>query len=423
MVILAARSLPIRVRHSFNAQILLQINMTTPTDRSIAIDALRGFAAIMVLLLHAREEVWVGISSWLNSGPITYSNPDILLGFLSIPFRYGFIGVPLFFVISGYCIHRPNAHRRNAQPNFRLNLRMYAWRRITRIYPVFIAAMLLTVALDAFSRHAMPDDTKLGNVSVECFAVNALSLTNIVSCSGMPCPPLGSNSPLWTLPIEIHFYAVYPILFLAFGRFPPWLVLVGSLLVSSIVIIGMSGANTHLTFFLPFWFCWTVGAYIAELEVTHARPSVLFPVGVTAVLAAVTLITGGVFSSRVTLPELYSFLAIPAGMLVWLAVCRPLTVRCLMPLCKVFAGFGVFSYSLYATHVPVLICYRAIVQHGDRSRPFYSVMLACLAAVAVGLLMYLTVEQWTIQPASRKRMAVEAPPVPNCLDVADIPES
>src|SRR5438552_923292 len=110
--------------------------MSQTNDRITAIDSLRGFAALVVVIMHAREVLWVGLSQWLEAGVPNWLNPDTVLGVLSFPFRWGSWGVPLFFVISGYCIHRPEVRKWRSDPGYRLALGNYAARRSWRIFPV-----------------------------------------------------------------------------------------------------------------------------------------------------------------------------------------------------------------------------------------------------------------------------------------------
>ena len=68
----------------------------TETSRLRSIDALRGIAALGVVLYHAIER---GKNALPNN---LFDYPVRALQFIS---SYGYIGVFLFFVISGFCIH------------------------------------------------------------------------------------------------------------------------------------------------------------------------------------------------------------------------------------------------------------------------------------------------------------------------------
>jgi peptidoglycan/LPS O-acetylase OafA/YrhL len=370
------------------------------TDRNIAIDWLRGAAAIAVLGYHARAVLWVGVSSWLQSGRLAWFNIDFLLGMISIPFRWGDWGVPLFFVISGYCIHRPYVNKRNSQRDYRLKLSHYFARRVWRIYPTLVAALILTAALDQVVRWLNPTDSQLGDNSLYCFVVNLLSLQNIAA------PTYGSNVPLWTLSIELHFYLLYPLLYGAIkkvGLLIPALVVLG-LSVGSWLMLELAGSHSG-GFFLPYWFTWFVGAYIAEAE---ARPAI-FPTRWLAI-AAVPSLMGALalnhwkFGMSDTRPMAFICLSLPFALLVWYAIQFPTSRLWTCRASRAIAFVGLFSYSLYATHLPTLVAYRAIILGGGQSSLFVSVIPAALVAVAVAYVMYVLVERWSLRlPAGLSR--------------------
>jgi peptidoglycan/LPS O-acetylase OafA/YrhL len=374
------------------------MNYKTPasSDRNAAIDSLRGYAALAVLIFHAREILWVGISEWLSTGQISRGSIDVVLGCLSVPFRFGWWGVPLFFVISGYCIHRPEVRRRGSNTKLHLGLGKYAAKRAWRIYPTLVATLLLTAGLDNLTRKITPSSV---NDSFSCFVANLVALQNVVA------PTYGSNSPLWTLAIEIHFYIVYPIYFASIGRI--------GVIASTAIIFGISACSwywlessrSQLIIFLPYWFSWVVGAYIAEAEVGMVG----FPRRTLALLSIPCLILGmsfdrwkGFFVSST--PIVYNVLAIPFALLVWSAIRSPGNRIWSNPISRVVSKIGLFSYSLYATHVPVLIAYRALIQGGDKSASFFVVIIGATVALIVGYFIFLLVEQWTLTlPAPRPR--------------------
>ncbi|HCX30343.1 MAG TPA: hypothetical protein DHU55_11360, partial [Blastocatellia bacterium] len=91
-----------------------------------SIDALRGVAALGVVLYHAvlRTE---------NAVPNNFFRwPVRLLQFGS---SFGYIGVFLFFVISGFCIHLQWAKSRAANQPKRIQFGAFWKRRLRRLYP------------------------------------------------------------------------------------------------------------------------------------------------------------------------------------------------------------------------------------------------------------------------------------------------
>ena len=112
-------------------------------SRLHGIDILRALAALVVVLYHARTEFWIGLQQTYRIYGSHTVRPDIWLSYASIPFSLGWLGVPVFFVLSGYCIHLGVARKLTNDPGHRLDVRKFYIRRIVRIYPVYIAALLL----------------------------------------------------------------------------------------------------------------------------------------------------------------------------------------------------------------------------------------------------------------------------------------
>ena len=84
------------------------------------IDAMRGFAALLVAYFHCRQVEWVGMQAFHQSVGHAFSLSTIA-AYLTFPIAWGSAGVPIFFVISGYCIHRGGALRLASNPAYRLD--------------------------------------------------------------------------------------------------------------------------------------------------------------------------------------------------------------------------------------------------------------------------------------------------------------
>jgi len=226
------------------------------------IDAMRGFAALLVAYFHCRQIEWVGMQAFHQNAGHSF-NLSTIAAYLTFPIAWGSAGVPIFFVISGYCIHRSAALRLAGNPAYRLDAANFWARRFARIYPVLFAALLLTLALDWFSLQLPPVSHKIREIGLGAFLVNLFSL------QGVAGKTYGSNGALWTLSLEVQFYAIYPLLFALRRRIGMSAVLA---IVAVINVVSAYVLERHdIQFFTSYWFSWTLGAWIADAK-AHQAP-------------------------------------------------------------------------------------------------------------------------------------------------------
>jgi len=142
-----------------------------------ALTGVRFFAAMAVLLFH--YGAGFAVRSHAPS-PVTH-----LL-------HNGFLGVSLFFVLSGFII--TYSHFAQAMPA--PAIRRFYWARIARIYPVYLLALLL----------ALPVLTK------PLPLLNALAVLTMTQAWTTPASHLGVSWVMqaWTLSIEAAFYILFP---------------------------------------------------------------------------------------------------------------------------------------------------------------------------------------------------------------------
>jgi peptidoglycan/LPS O-acetylase OafA/YrhL len=145
------------------------------TGRILELDAVRGLAAVAVLLTH-----------------------------LPLGFWFGETGVDLFFVLSGYLITAIILRNRE-QPGF---LKAFYYRRALRIFPIYYLALLIVLGLNLLRSTPAPTG------GIEYYFIY---LQNIHQYWGQESPKVGlSLGHTWTLAIEEQFYLLWPaaILFL-----------------------------------------------------------------------------------------------------------------------------------------------------------------------------------------------------------------
>lgn len=157
--------------------------------RSIdALTSIRFFAALYVLFLHS------GSSFLLERFPA--------LGFLGPFFANGYLGVPFFFVLSGFIL----AYIYDGKFRTRRDYKRYAVARFARVYPVYLLALLalLPLILAEFSWRSIPQFLLLQKWPPLHFDD---ALQNV-------------NEPGWSLSVELGFYILFPMLVTVLARLP-----------------------------------------------------------------------------------------------------------------------------------------------------------------------------------------------------------
>jgi peptidoglycan/LPS O-acetylase OafA/YrhL len=326
-------------------------------SRLEGLDALRGLAALLVFLHHGRADE-------LGLGPLG---------------RSGQLGVVVFFVLSGYLIWRPFV-------DGEVDLRRYAIRRLARIYPAYLAA-LVALSLVHGSRQLLD------------FPAHFLLLAQ----NNDPRTFQTLLYPAWTLQLEVTFYVLAPIVAtVARGRVA-WLVALGlaSLLTAAAIRLTSTLdpgelARTLSGFPLKAWL-FVPGMLLAVAAAR--RPDVVAFLGSrrgSAVAAAAFLLALAVTPVE-RLPHSQNGNVLLEGLGVLIAV--PLVAACLngrgrLP---VLVGFGAaLSYPFYLWHADVLDLLHSTGLHGWA---WLAVGLALTTVIAVAS--YRLVEQPALQLARR----------------------
>jgi peptidoglycan/LPS O-acetylase OafA/YrhL len=145
------------------------------------LDALRGVAVLLVLLFHGLTYPFGDASRTGTTGAA-----HLLMRLSTI----GWVGVPLFFVLSGFLITGILVDEKRSPRYFR----DFYVRRALRILPAFVAVL---VALKL-----------LGIASWPFFLLSAGFLSNFASALAIPM----AYPVLWSLAVEEHFYLAWPAL-------------------------------------------------------------------------------------------------------------------------------------------------------------------------------------------------------------------
>ena len=299
------------------------------------IDGLRAISVLAVMLYHAEFQVFSG----------------------------GFIGVDVFFVISGYLITQM------VLGDFEkgsFSLSHFYERRVRRILPALLVMLAATVPLAYVFLSADP----LADYSAALLGATWFSSNFVFWSEAGYFDRASEFKPLlhtWSLGVEEQFYLFFPAFFWVLYKFK-WLI-PG---LSAVVVISFLMAQFGLSrdaewpFYMLVSRAWELGlGAMLAVVLAHSR---LSDVRVTGLLAELLVLSGllAVIVPVLMFSELTAtpgpLLLVPtlgACLLIWLT---PATsyVRRLLSL-KWLVGLGLISYSLYLWHQPVLVFGRIII--------------------------------------------------------------
>jgi peptidoglycan/LPS O-acetylase OafA/YrhL len=172
-------------------------DVSTGISRIAAFDGLRGVAIAMVLWYHVWQASWLSVAIPMWGGPIN----------LQVIPETGFLGVELFFFLSGFCVFYPFAKAHfDGKPS-------PAWahfyvRRFLKIVPSYVLGLAVLLALGVQKYDTLAQGAR-------DVAYHLLFIHNWFAAS------YGSiNGVLWSLGVEVQFYLIFPLLCLGFLRRP-----------------------------------------------------------------------------------------------------------------------------------------------------------------------------------------------------------
>ena len=315
----------------------------------------------------------------------------------------GFVGVDVFFVISGYLI-TGIIHKEMQRGDFTLT--GFYERRARRIFPALFVMLLVTMVVGLFL--LLPSDlVRLGKAA----AATVLFVSNVqyLRESGYFDSSSDFNPLLhtWSLGVEEQFYVGLPLLLMLVHRYrPAWMLRIVALcaLSSFAACVVVQPIMAKPVFFLSPFRAWELllGSLLALGAVPQIRGDRLR--GSTAVLALLVLFGSVAFMRagvdfpgwKAAIPVLATAALLHVGAGGASPVTRLLTWR---PLVFV----GLISYSLYLWHWPllVLVNYQAGMQPLDTWQTVVLLAAAALLAVAS--------YRWVEQPLRRWRSTSDVP--------------
>ena len=286
------------------------------------LDGFRGLAVLFVLLAH---------SSFAGYDP------------LGIDFNhFGSVGVYLFFVLSAYLINRQMLEALATQrATLKFWLR-YALRRVLRIYPMYLLALIASYLLFANGFG--------GPIHNADDILKHLSLTE-------------AKGVFWTIPVEVAYYLISPLLVLALWplyRARPWLAML-VLLTATLALWYTRFLHLPMPLFLRFAPVLAFGTLLAMAQRRLRLPGgiglALFALILTTVPSAARALYGVSIFHSYTYTAAYG---LTWALILYQALYHEVALSALGRW-KPLRYLGTLSFSIYLLHLPVLSLCQALL--------------------------------------------------------------
>ncbi len=381
---------------------------TAVSERYASVDSWRGLSCVLLVLFHAsfyvpglplgesfRSGAWADIGLWLV--------------------KKAWIGVPIFFVVSGYCIATSvDRLKMEEKP-----VRRFLVRRFHRIYPPLWAALALAMVFWSTACLFPEISAACNQIPVHsptpAHLVGNLTLTE----TWIPWAAFGEESRLllpnlWTLCFEEQFYLLCALGLAVSPRHFQKIMLFITLCVAGSLAWRWYGGDLWPGLFLEgHWLLFAAGLtawhVLAKASVNfNQRFACLTALG-AMVLACLSI---GRFAPSESLRHLMEYLAVAGSFAILLVMLRPLDGRIASSwVAKVLSRLGGLSYSIYLTHYPVVTLLSAwFYAHGCISAKLHLTVTLplCLAvSLPVAWLFHYLVERHFL-PSSRTSCAASS---------------
>lgn len=307
-----------------------------------AIEPLRAFAAFSVLMLHV-----IYISNWTDfpkTGPLAW-------------FWAGWLGVDIFFVISGFVVTMAAFRELEVGETPRLN---FFIRRLARIAPLYFLSMAIYLIA------VKSDPVKGGDAWFQILTHISFTHNFFPSSTG------AINPPTWTIGTEMQLYLLVIALMAWLPRYRPWLfalavfaVAIACRYVAYASNLGESDALlSHYTTQMP---CtvdnFGMGMVLAMLKQKGSLPqlgairsAIFFGIAVLGLVACQQILSAHweTYWTIWWLPTFFrSFAALFCALLVFTAITMPERLQNSIP--NLFVFLGQISYGIYLWHFIVIM--------------------------------------------------------------------
>jgi len=397
------------------------------SNSSVHLDAIRGIAALAVFFGHGRPLFLRSGFSNLVRVPAHASISAAHNGALEARTTVGHEAVIIFFVLSGYFVGG-SVLKSMQESSFAWS--HYFLQRLTRLWVVLIPALLLGLAVDTLGMHLFHDALSIyaGPSGSEVLPGLAHRLTagcllgNIFFLQDTFVSYFGTNVALWSLACEFWYYALFPLLLGLFKRknSPTHRLICGLALLAAVAI-----SRVHVLEYFPLWLAGCAVAVVPwRLPAALQRTAAAIATGILLVV----LLVGLRPNSHLYLADVAICLAFTT--LLWVMVQnRRKRLNGAYAWCA--QGLARISYTLYASHFPLLVFVCAWAAPQWKPQPLSWHTAAQLGAAyalvfVLSIMLYMLFERNTValrrkieallgRPTKTLHLARSAPPLPRSI--------
>ncbi len=321
------------------------LEAVSTVDRVASLTGVRALAALLVVATHA-----------------AYTTGKYTHGYAGLVYSRMEIGVPIFFVLSGYLLFGPWV-RAAAAGSSSPSVRRYAWHRVRRIMPAYVVTVLVAYVIYHF-REAGP------NPGHSWYGLlRNLSLTQIYTDAYMFSHLHQGLTQMWSLAVEVAFYVALPVLafvllvVLCRRRWQPRLLLAGLFALALISPAWMAFVHTAhglpdgARLWLPGYLAWFIGGMmLTVLAVMGVRcyGFIAVPLAVVCYFIAATPIAGEPTTSPTGLAQAVTktvFFAVIATLVVAPLVCGDTGWYSKVLASRPMVWLGEISYEIFLVHL------------------------------------------------------------------------
>ena len=335
------------------------------------IDGLRCFAVVSVVLYHAQIQI-----------------------FDFQPFKGGFIGVDIFFVISGYLITSIILNDLIDKKNF--SFRNFYISRIRRIMPALLFIMLVSIPFSWI--YLYPID--LVNYSKSILYSLGFGSNFYFHYSGLEYgSPEGLLKPFlhtWSLSVEEQYYLLFPlILVIVFKYFNKYFLhFLLFIFVVSLIFADIGSKNyPSSTFYFLHTRIWELicGSLIAYYEIKFGQRNnnkillqVMPIIGIVLIIFSIFF-----FDNKIFHPSFYTLIpVVGVALILWFSNKNDIVSKILSY--KLFVAIGLISYSLYLWHYPIFSFAKNLEILYDNH---YGKLLLIIISLILSIITYYFIEQ------------------------------